>query len=534
MRLRSEVFLTRVIQTGVFTKKIDVIATKRVRSWAQDVRAWGEVMELTMDDREIVSAVYAKLADRVGADRYETWFANGSSIGFADGRLTVCAPNSFIQDWQRKLFRKELAALCAEITGQPVELEFVVDEALSNKANGRSVPAGVVDLESATIVVASLGGLKSEKAESAAAASRKNSPAKQLRSQTVRPAAVNGRSMLTFEQYVTGPCNNMALHSVQLVLDQPGRMNPLTLYGRPGLGKTHLLESLLTAARQRKTHALHLTAEQFTSLYIEACQGKGVPSFRQKYRGVELLIIDDIHFFGRTRGTLVELLYTIDTLQKAGKQIVFAADRAPAELSELGPEIVGRLKAGLNCELSPPDFATRRGIVQQLCQRMQLELPAGIDGQIALHISGTARDLSGALNRLDATSRALGQPLTRELAEETLLSLANQSSRVVQLRDIEAVVCDVFGVSAESLHSNRRGEDVQHPRMLAMFLARKHTRAALGEISRYFGRRSHSTAISAHRTVETWMEERRTLTLARHTCDIEQTIRKIEERLQAG
>lgn len=493
-----------------------------------------EVVELTMDDREIVSAVYAKLADRVGADRYETWFANGSSIGFTDGRLTVYAPKAYIQDWQRKLFRQELVALSTEISGRPAEVEFVVDESLASKEGTRARSTGIFDPNSATIVVASLKESKSETAVFSAAAGKKSSPAKQSPPAPVRTATTNGRSALTFDQYVMGPCNKMALHSVQLVLDQPGRMNPLTLYGRPGLGKTHLLESLLIAARQRKTHALHLTAEQFASLYIEACQGKGVPSFRQKYRGVELLIIDDIHFFGRTRGTLVELLYTIDTLQKAGKQIVFAADRAPAELAELGPEIVGRLKAGLNCELSLPDFATRRGIVQQLCQRMQLQLPEGIDGQIALHITGTARDLSGALNRLDATSQALGKPLTMELAEETLISLANQSNRVVQLRDIEEIVCDVFGVSAESLHSNRRGEDVQHPRMLAMFLARKHTRAALGEISRFFGRRSHSTAISANRTVASWMQERRTLTLARHNCDVEQTIRKIEERLQAG
>jgi chromosomal replication initiator protein len=494
-----------------------------------------EVLELTMDDREIVSAVYAKLADRVGADRYETWFANGSCLGFADGRLTVSAPNSFIQDWQRKLFRKDLVALCADIAGQPTEVEFVVDTTLATEAARIADSAGTLDPHAASIVIASIAGLKSEPQPASSTKSRLRVPGKQTTGEAVsRATTPKGRPSFTFDQYVMGPCNKFALHSAQLVLEQPGKMSPLTLYGRPGLGKTHLLESLLAAARQKKTHALQLTAEQFASLYIEACQGKGVPSFRQKYRGVELLMIDDIHFFGRTRGTLVELLYTIDTLQKAGKQIVFAADRAPAELTELGPEIVGRLTAGLNCELSLSNFATRRGIVQQLCQRMQLELPAGADGQIALQISGTARELAGALNLLDATRRALGQPLTSALVEETVTGLANQSSRVVQLRDIEEVVCDVFGVSAESLHSNRRGEDVQHPRLLAMFLARKHTRAALGEISRYFGRRSHSTAISANRTVAAWMEEHRTLTLARHTCEIEQTIRKIEEQLLAG
>ena len=491
-----------------------------------------------MDDREIVSAVHAKLADRVGTDRYETWFANGSRLTYSKGRMTVYAPSKYLQELQRKLFRRDLVDLCAEIIGLPVEVHFCVEEKPASEDSKQTEPSAETDQPAAeeppaTILLSSVPVSEEELEQTlppAAQEKRKTGRPTSERKQKLTGAAKRGHQ---FEQYVEGPCNRMALHSTRLILEQPGKMTPLTLYGRAGLGKTHLLESLHSVARDKRSNALYLTAEQFTSYYIEACQGKGVPNFRQKYRGVDLLLIDDIHFFSRTRGTLVELLYTIDTLQRAGKQLVFAADRGPAELTSLGPEIVGRLNSGLHCEIIMPDYATRRGIVNQLCERLDFSLPAGVDSLIAMHITGTARDIKGALNLLDATSRTTGEPLSLDSAEETILKLASQTNKVVNLKDIQEVVCDVFGVTKESLNSNRRGEDVQHPRMLAMFLARKHTRAALGEISRYFGRRSHSTVITANKTVGNWMEERRTLTLARQQCDVEQAIRRIEEQLKA-
>lgn len=357
------------------------------------------------------------------------------------------------------------------------------------------------------------------------------------------PAAAPGevsnnaqRGFHALDSFVVGNSNRLAAASAELAAMQPGHISPLMICGPTSVGKTHLLQGILTAARRKHPNlrALYLAAEQFLTGFVDALRGSGLPSFRRKYRGVELLIIDDLQFFSSKRHTQIELLHTIDELSRHGRQLVFAADRSPNEFTDWAPELVTRLGAGMVCRLDPPDYATRLGIVERWAQHYDVTLPREVREFVAARLTGHARELSGAVCRLKATSQALGHTITLAMAQETLADMIRTSSKVVKLHDIEKAVCDVLGVDAQELQSHCKAKDVSYPRMLAMWLARKHTRAALSEIGEYFGRRSHSTVISAQRRVDDWMAAGIPLRLSHNIWHVDEAIRLVEKRLIAS
>jgi chromosomal replication initiator protein len=228
------------------------------------------------------------------------------------------------------------------------------------------------------------------------------------------------------------------------------------------------------------------------------------------------------------------LQHTVDTLTADGKQLVLASDRNLAGLRSLGPELASRLAGGLFCEMGPPEFATRLAILRRWRVELQLAVPDDVLALVATQVSAGARELRGALHRLQAISAAHGRPITRELAESAIGDLARQSTRPVKLADVEQAVCEVFGVERTQLRSERKGRVLAEPRMLAMWLARKYTRAAWSEIGQYFGRRSHSTVISAHRRVEKLLSERAQIGVDNQPCGVEEAIRRLERALQTA
>ena len=304
------------------------------------------------------------------------------------------------------------------------------------------------------------------------ATARRSTPQPGLRVASARACAADGsrrpsrpprpprRRFASLDTFVAGEANRLAITSAEMVVRQPGQHTPLMFYGPTSVGKTHLLEGIWTAARRshQRLTAVYLSAEQFTSHFLEALRGSGLPSFRRKYRGVGLLMIDDLQFLVGKRATQVELLHTIDTFLREGRQLVFAADRSPAELAELGPELTTRLTGGLVCRIEPPDYATRLGIVGQMARRMKLHVPADVQQFVASRLTSHARELSGALCRLQATSQALGRPISLAMAEEALADLIRHSGRVVRLPDIEKAVCDVFGLEPASLQSDAKAK----------------------------------------------------------------------------
>ena len=492
---------------------------------------------------DIVPALRAALADKVGKDRFELWFGSGTRLEWDGAALRLGMPNRLFLDWIRLNFRREIEAACQATLGRCPAIKFHVDAADGrpemSSANGVSDHGGETPRPAqAAGAPAQAAGAPAQGAGAPAAGGNDSPPATPA---THTAEGTNGpaprrRQFSSLDSFVTGPSNRLAAVSAEMVARNPGQITPLVLYGPTAVGKTHLLEGIWTAAQQtsRGSGAVLLSAEQFTTQFLEALRGSGLPSFRRKYRGVGWLILDDLHFLAGKRATQVELLHTIDTLLGDGRQLVFSADRAPAELTDFTPELLTRLAAGMVCRIDPPDYATRLGIVAQQGRRLGVELPADVQRFIASRLTGHARELSGAICCLRATSHALRQKITLPLAEDALCEMIHHHRRVVRLGDIQKAVCQVFGLEVASLQSGGKSKRLSHPRMLAMWLARKHTRAALSEIGQFFGRRSHSTVISAQKRVDQWMAAGTPLCLAERTWEIDEAVRQVERQLLAG
>jgi chromosomal replication initiator protein len=468
----------------------------------------------TPTGQELLARLRQRLAARIGPDRFAVWFGSPVEFRWESGVLWVAAADRFSLERLRRGFHDDLNAVAQEFCPHIETVEFVVDEELRGQRGQGNPPTG-----------------ESPAGEPPRRALRQSSPVG-----SAAPAGVNGRRFARLEMFVVGDENRVAYAAACAAPARLGAVSPLFFHGPTGSGKTHLLEGVWSAARSApsRPRCVYLSAEQFTTFFLEALQGSGLPSFRRKYREVQLLVIDDVQFFRGKRATLVELLHTIDTLHRAGGQLVLAADRPPTELAGLGPELTARMAAGLVCGLSPPERPARRAILERLAVQRQVAVPAEVLDVLAERLPGDARRLAGALNRLEVASHALAVPITTALTAQTLGDLFQTAQRPVELPDIERAVCEVFGVERPDLHSPRKSKAVAQPRMLAMWLARKHTRAALQDICRYFGRRSHSTVISAEKAVATWMEDNAILRLPQGDCDIQEAIRRVEARFGAG
>lgn len=458
---------------------------------------------------EILSALQAAIAVRIGADRFALWFQQGSELRLAGDVLTVATADSFRLEMIRRQFRNDIVAVAGEFLAPDATVQFVVDAALADAA-----------------------------AEQAAAATQELQAVQASRaaSEPVLSPAAQRPTLGTLASFVVGDGNRLAHAAARNVLARLGMYSPLLLYGPTGSGKSHLLQGIRQQARRasRGPRVVYLTAEQFTSQYIEALKGAGLPSFRRKIRDTDLLLIDDVQFFAGKQSTLVELLHTIDTLLRDGRQLVFAADRPPAELRGLGPELIARLSGGLTCELEHADHASRLGILQQLAAQREVPIPAAVLTWLAEQLEGDARQLAGALLRLEATSLALDEPVTLDFAQSAMSDLRRSQRRAVRLPEIADAVCEFFGLEPESLHSASKSPGITHPRMLAMFLARKYTRAAFSEIGTYFGRKSHSTVFSAESKVQSWLAGGKRLMLPHGDCSVEDVLRRVEAQLKLG
>jgi chromosomal replication initiator protein len=517
--------------------------------------------------------VEESLRRRLGDERYGVWFGDGVAIGVesvpAAGdarepggltRVVVTAGNVFAQEWLRRTFRADVEAVAREVCGaaasvvwraatavQPAAAAAVrtagdTSEAGGNGRRGAAAASGPTSRSAPRAThPAATGMVPTDRAggRRRAGTGPEDAGRSLVPSGPVTAAAAGGftrRGTAELAAFVVGPSNRMAHAATELAAVRPGEMSPLLVHGPSGVGKTHLLEGV--CGRFRELHpgatALVLSAEQFTTGFLQALHGGGLPGFRRTLRQADLLVIDDLQFFAGKRATTLELQQTVDAFHRHGRQIVFAADRDLAALDFLGPELVARLRGGMTARIEPPDYDVRRGIVAGIALRRGLPLPDEVCHYVATSMTRHARELIGAVNRLEATSHMLGLPVTAEVAEEALADLVRASSRSVRLADIERAVCAAFGIESGSLQSSRRARIVNHPRMLAMFLARRHTSSALTEIGAYFGRRSHSTVIAAQKAVDDWVSRRSKIVLADATWDVEEAIRRVEDVLRAG
>lgn len=361
-------------------------------------------------------------------------------------------------------------------------------------------------------------------------------PSKDDKRQAESVMPIAKQRTLTWENFVTGNCNKMATATVEMVLKSPGVVTPLLVYGPCGSGKTHLVQAL--AQRFRQIHGarrvVYLSSEQFTNDFMEAIRGSGLPSFRRKYRDVECLILDDVQFLAGKRATLQELKHTLDTLLRQGRQVILVADRSLQELSILGPDVQARLTGGMVCPLEGLDEATRRELLGRLLAESRIKLAPKIVRELADKSSGDARVLFGLVNRLRALSLMLRGSFNEQQALEATQDLLTSCQPTVRLVDIERAVCDVFGLEPKSLQAKGKTKTISQPRMLAMFLARKYTRAAYAEIGDYFGHRRHSTVISAEKKVNEWLTDQSAEEGNMEVAKIREALRNVEANLRVG
>jgi chromosomal replication initiator protein len=470
------------------------------------------------NDMEIVSAITRAIADRVGKDRFQMWLAE-ARVSLEERTLSIRVVEAFKLERVRRIFRGDLLAAAESVLGYEPELVLTIDHTARKTAKEAADQAPAASSETQLDLFA-------KEPQPAQIPADETSAAIPFRPQRRAFAALNS--------LVVGDGNRVAHAAATSLLARLGKVSPLLFYGPTGSGKTHLLEGIWTAARKsgQVKRVIYLTAEQFTTHFVEALRGSGLPSFRSKYRDVELLLIDDVQFFAGKQSTLVELLYTMDALLRDGRQIVLAADRQPADLKFLGADIAARISGGLVCGIEPADYAMRVEILQRLADRDALAVPRDVLAHLAAALAGDGRQLSGALNRLSAVSLAHERPITMELAESALVDILAASRRTVRLPDIVGAVCHLFGLEPEQMHSPSRSPVVSHPRMLAMWLARKYTRSALSEISHFFSRKSHTTVLSAEETVKEWLAEGKTLALPQGSCRVEEALRRVEVQLR--
>ena len=463
------------------------------------------------------SSLRAALAERLGAGRFGLWFGEGVRLGVEGDDLRVDVPNGFFQQWIESHFAGSLIDAGRAVSGRDLRLSFHVDAEAEPRVGDLIEAPSTPDREpnSTTVTI--------PKEHPAAAPSAPADPALPARAPGPgrdRPRAQASRPVRRLDDFVVGACNRLAhAAAVEVATHGAAAFNPLVIHGAVGLGKTHLLEGIAFALRVRRPglRVAQTTTEAFTNGFLEAIRGGSLAGFRAKFRHVDALILDDVHFLASKRATQDEFLHTFNALIATGAPVVLAADQHPRRISKLSDEVATRLLAGMVVKLDPPDVATRRAILKAKGLARGVDLPDAVVEYVAEHLRGSVRELEGALNSLVAHAVLTGKRLDLVLARMALRDTIRHTARAVGLRDVERAVCELFAIDAESLKGEGRGRSLSstYPRMLAMYLARKHTGAPYSEIGRYFGGRNHSTVISAEKQVAAWLrDEQRNALLA--------------------
>jgi chromosomal replication initiator protein len=485
---------------------------------------------LKTSDREVVTALERALIQRLGEPRYHLWFDGHANFTREGDLLLVGVPNLHFQEWLQKKFGTDVQEAAKQVFDQAMRVRFVIDPALFQAARRQQDLAGARN---------NLPGIHVE--PEAPAHSNESPPARQARLLTIKAHAAHpfppkrARRWHRLVDFVVGSCNRVAHASALSVLEGPGQgVNPLVWHGPVGTGKTHLLEGIYAGLRKSQPdwRVCYATAEDFTNRFVQAMRLGKLGAFRKHFRECDALLLDDLHFLATKRATQEEFLHTFDVLQRDGKQLVITCDCHPRLAEEFTPELIDRLLGGAIWGLMPPEEETRLAILQtKALAQPGPAIPEVVLRQLAGSLRGNVRELEGALNCLRHYSQVSGRPIDLGLAREALAELLRHSIRVVRLLDIDATICAVLQLQPGSLQSKARQWMVSHPRMLAMFLARKHTAAAYSEVGQYFGARTHSTAVAAEKKVRQWLREDEWLTMGERRVRVREVIELIERQL---
>jgi chromosomal replication initiator protein len=444
---------------------------------------------LTTDEREVVAELGEAIARRIGEPRYNLWFARNTNFTWEEDQLLVGVPNHLVQDWLQKTFADDVRAAASTVLGRPARVRFAIDPALFRAARQAQAQAGAP-------------------AQPTECRQVTNTPPRHTAKGPMPPDPNGTRRWRQLSEFVVGACNRIAYASaISIVEAADHAANPLVVHGPVGTGKTHLLEGIYGGLRKNRPdwRVCYVTAEEFTNRFVQAMRLGKLGAFRKYFRECDALLTDDLHFLATKRATQEEFLHTLDHLHAHGKQLALSCDCHPRLAEEFTPELIDRLLAGAVWSLMPPDRQTRLEILRAKAGRTALPVRDDVMHYLADQLRGNVRELEGALHSLQHYARVSARPIDMSLAREALSDLLRHAVRTIRLEDVDQAVCRVLRLHLGALQSKQRAWTVSHPRMLAIYLARKHTTASYGEIGRYFGGRNHSTAVAAEKKIGAWI-----------------------------
>ncbi len=449
-------------------------------------------------------AIESAVRDAVGEQNFQHWFHRRCRFDIVGDRLVVRVANPFILNWMVGRFRTAMTRAAQQMLGASASCQLEVDATLMEASDVPSAavaesPASVEKQKSAEL--ADAGGV-STLTQAMKSVQRRTTRAVETAPETA--GASNRRRFRNFDSFVAGECNSLAVLASKQVASSPGeRYNPLFIYGATGTGKTHLLEAIYSEVRRGfpAKNVMYLTSEAFTNYFTAALSGRTVPSFRQKFRNVDVLLVDNIEFLDNKRATQEEFLHTIVQVIEHGGQVVISSDRHPRMLTKQREELTTRFLSGLVCRVDAPDHETRRRLLQSFCTGLKASFHDDALDYLLRRCGKSVRELQGALNQLESHFHLTGKKVSAATARELLGGMEEECRRLVRISDVEKTVCEIFGITVADLRSASRRRTVAVPRSIAMFLSRRLTKTAYREIGQYFGGRDHSTVVAAERRV---------------------------------
>jgi chromosomal replication initiator protein len=469
----------------------------------------GSTSPLHDDHRRILDAVRA----RMRRSQFDTWFARGwLSAGYLFLYLGV--KNAFLSEWMTREYRSTLEAAARAELGRPLAATFEVDPALADGPGSTTTPNGSGDTATGTAAPPAV-----PPPTFGAPAVRTPPPAAVAGTPSAAPgAATTTRSVValpspfpdlptpvlqphyTFDNFVVGPSNQIPHAVARAIADRPGaENNPLFLYGAVGLGKTHLLQAICHELVRRRSgvRIAYLSCEQFTNEYVSAVQRNATEPFRARFRNVDVLVIDDIHFLANKERTQEEFFHTFNALYQHRKQIILSSDAAPTEIPTLEERLVSRFRWGVVAPIEPPEVETRMAIIRRKAESLHLVLPPEVVDFVAGSARSNIRELEGAIASIRTRAAIDGAPIDLDLAKRALEPLLRQDVAPLGLERIATVVATHFGTKLVDLRSLKRTKSVSLPRQVAMYIAREETSLSLVEVGQFFGGRDHTTVLYA-------------------------------------
>ncbi len=432
--------------------------------------------------------VQQDLKDKLGDVVYDSWL---QPLSFCPDKTTesevsLRVPTRFVRDWVVRHYNDDLTNTISSLIGKPMAVKF---EIVAPVAKPETVQAEVKPEQIATTAPVTPKANKS--ADSA--------------SYRLLEAGNPLDPRFTFDNFVTGKGNEFSYAAAKRIAEsEDAAYNPFLLYGGVGLGKTHLMHAMAWHIRENypERRVLYISSEKFVYQFIRSLRDKKTMDFKEAFRSVDVLMIDDIQFIAGKEATQEEFFHTFNALIDMRKQVILTADKSPHEMDNVEDRLRSRLGWGLTTEIHKPDLETRLAILDTKAAELGVELPKDVAMVLADKISSNIRELEGALNRLVAHADLIGCPITLETAQNLLKDIFQASNRLITIEEIQVKVSDYYRIKLHEMHTARRSRDVARPRQVAMYLVKRLTSKSFPDIGKGFGGRDHTTAMHAVRTIE--------------------------------